>query len=144
MTQLEPRASNYLAAGLVVCGMYFLKSGERHQAIDAFRKAEVAARGSARILQKILVELSTQGLEAEMKGMLDRLPAEIKDSPAVRLAELQYLNRSGASAQVLLALGNSLLQSGIEDENLFRIILTRSVETGRKASRIAEGSARRV
>jgi tetratricopeptide (TPR) repeat protein len=75
--------AKHLAAGLVVCGKYFLKKGDRASALAALQRAETASKGKVAILREIALTLKKAGLKDELSGFLTRAPREIASDPAV-------------------------------------------------------------
>ena len=115
LSSMDESIASHLGAGLVICGLHFLKRSNKDSAIDAFRKAEVASKQNPRILMRILQALVSAGLEAEMKSFMSRVPEEIRNSPDVQMAEIELLKKTG---QNLRALEQSLrlIQQGIKVE----------------------------
>jgi tetratricopeptide (TPR) repeat protein len=136
--RVEPTATLSLAAGLVVCGMWMLKQGNKGQALDAFRKAEMSSQGNPKILLRIIVELASKGFETEMKAMMSRLPEGIKDSPEIRLAELDFhLSHAGSEPKALQA-ALELIQLGQDSAKVYRVAIELSTKLGRKDKHVRE------
>ncbi|HLE01217.1 MAG TPA: hypothetical protein VJB59_13220 [Bdellovibrionota bacterium] len=137
LDQSDDTLATYLGAGLVICGLYFLRKGANTSALDAFRKAEVACKQQPRILTRILRALITAGLEAEMKAFLSRIPDEVKDSAEVRLAQIEFWARSGSQHKAL-EYALKMIQENIKDEKLFEWAIRISKDLKRKDTLIED------
>ena len=137
MNEVDANLSASLSAGLVICGMHFLRRADNANAISAFRKAEVACKQDPKILKRILQALVTAGLEAEMKAFLSRVPPEVQDSPEIRLAELAFLERSDSPHRTLET-ALRLIKENLKDEKLFETAIRISVQLNRKETLIQD------
>ena len=67
---IDEALSINVSAGLVVCGLLYLKDGKSKEAIDIFKKAEMMARGNPKILTRIAVGLARAKLEIELGALM--------------------------------------------------------------------------
>jgi tetratricopeptide (TPR) repeat protein len=75
--------AKHLAAGLVVCGKYFIKTGDLASAISALQRAETASKGRASILREIALTLKKAGLKDQLREFLTRVSRDISNDPAL-------------------------------------------------------------
>jgi len=137
LSVLDDTIASHLGAGLVICGLHFLKRGNKSAAIDAFRKAEVASKQNTRILMRILQALISAGLESEMKSFMSRVPDEVRNSPDVQLAEIEFLNKAGQNLQALEQCLR-LIKQGTKLERVYEIAIRVSTDMKRKETLIEE------
>jgi len=133
---LDETLSIYLSAGLVICGLYFLRRKDTPSAISAFRKAEIAAKQQPRILKRILEALISAGLESEMKAFLSRVPDEVRNSVEIRIAQIESLEKSGSIPKALEETLGMLNSS--KSDKLYEIAIRLSVKLGRKESLVED------
>lgn len=125
----------HLSAGLAVCGLQYLREGLVVSAVDAFRKAEISSRGDPRVLKRILCALISAGLEVEAKSFLSRAPEDVKNSPELKVAQLEMMERT-ASPYRALEFAIRLLADGTRAERIYEVAIRRSAELGRKQRHI--------
>ncbi|MGK5085249.1 tetratricopeptide repeat protein [Bdellovibrionota bacterium FG-1] len=130
ITEAEANVSVYLAAGLVVCGLYFLNNGNQVAAVDAFRKAEVAAKSSPKIVKRILVALISEGLESEVQVLLARASDEVKESVDLKIAEMEYLCKQG-KIQDALGLAVEMMKHRVKDARVYHMGINLSLDAHR-------------
>lgn len=130
IAEAYPSATQYLAAGLVVCGIYFARKNSRSEALDAFRKAEVACRKYPKIQTRLLCAMIQADFVEEITIVSARMPEEIRESSEVRMAELMRMDRLSPPIQTLQHAIN-LFRQGFRARELFEILLKRSVELKR-------------
>ncbi|MCM2278527.1 MAG: tetratricopeptide repeat protein [Oligoflexia bacterium] len=125
LARADKGASIYLAAGLVVCGLYFLQRRDLPGATDAFRKADVVAQGNPKVQKRILMALVSAGLEGEVNSYAAKLPPELKNCPEVRIAELRRLAQNSSPAKVVER-ARELVRNGIKDKEVYALLLEKS------------------
>jgi len=126
-----------IAAGLVVAGLHFLRTKNVAQAIDAFRKAENASMGSPQIVSRIIIALADAKLESEFNALLGRASPEVRQSPAVLTAEVNFIDKTQGPQKGLDA-AYGLIRQGVVVEKIFEIAIRRSIELKRKPESIQE------
>ena len=135
--QLPSQAGLSIAAGLAVCGLYFLRTGTRDSAIAAFKKADTFSKSNPRILKRIISALVAAGLDQELGWFRTHASDEILNSPEVRLAEIQYWD-SHSDASRVMQMGMKAIAEGVHDEKLFERVIRALVELHRGRDQIAE------
>jgi DNA-binding NarL/FixJ family response regulator len=128
--------ASHLAAGLVVCGLHFLKQSDTPSALQAFRKAELASRGRPRILERILLALFEAGLDDAAKPFLDRAPEEVRHSAELDQARIE-LHRRRDEPIPALTLALQLIRRKAALPQVYHAAIQLSQSIGRK-----EGSVR--
>lgn len=126
-----------IAAGLTVVGKAHLQKQRPRDALEAFHKAENIAKTVPAIIKEIVIALVSNGLKKEAEDILVRAPNEVRDSPDVRIAELESLDKSGVP-QNILKLGLELIGVGVKHPRLYEIVIARSIEMKRRRAVIDE------
>lgn len=135
--EIDSEAAKYISAGLVVCGLYFIKLSKSSDAIAAFRKAEIIGQKQPIILKRIFSGLLISGMETEARAFLMRMPDEIRDSTEIKLTEFDALSQAGEGFRCL-EFGLRLLKEGIKDLTLYERLINKSIELKRKKSMVEE------
>lgn len=134
--KLDSSLSQYISAGLVVSGLHLLHKGETESAIQALKKAEITARGKPSILKRILIAVMAADLDEESKRLRDRLPPEILDSPEIKIAELERMEKKSAPPSEILETCIRLMREGVKIERIYVLAIQKSIEMKRKADAI--------
>ncbi len=140
LLEMEERdeSINYaVAAALVVCGKRLIKLDRTDEAIVLFKKAEVISSYNSKIVKEILMSLLGAGLTRAANEAISRAPIEAKDSNEVRLMFLQQLETMGTPMEVLQN-GLQLLNDGVEDKKLYKMLINKSIELKRRDALIED------
>jgi tetratricopeptide (TPR) repeat protein len=130
MKDLAQEISSPLTAGLVVCGLHFLKKNDTVTSLRVFKSAEILSHGRPSILIRMITALCGAGLDSEAYEFLQRAPAEVKESMPVKLALLKSERQKSPLAALKTALG--LIASHEVDRSLFEITIELSIELKRR------------
>jgi tetratricopeptide (TPR) repeat protein len=137
VSQVDNVVSKFMAAGLAVCGLYFMQTQNQTSAIDAFRKAEVISKSDPKILTRILSALITAGMDAELKTFLSRATDEVKDSVELKIAKLDYFSKKNEIAQALEQ-AMRFINEGVKDPRIHKVAIQTSIYSNRKKQTILE------
>jgi CheY-like chemotaxis protein len=119
----------YICAALVVCGKFYLLRSSQSRALELFEKAAVTAGGRTKILREVISALMEHGLPKAADKYLKRFPAETHGSDDYLV--MHYLvSNDGMEASLAVSKGRILLEKGIEDSVVYKILIARSFEIG--------------
>ncbi len=119
----------YICAALVVCGKYYLSTNVgRSRALELFQKAAATGTGRANIIREIISILIEFNLHKEAKKFIDRYPLDQQKTPDYLVLKFLILNGEG-NPSATIAQGRELLAQGLTDERLFKVMITRSLES---------------
>jgi CheY-like chemotaxis protein len=118
---------NYICAALVVCGKYYIRSGNRARALELFQKTVATGAGRTKFLREIIQTLVESKLATEADQILKRYPPELQKDSEYLLLNFQVQNLTLAP-QLVLSRGRELMAQGIESERFYEIMLERSLE----------------
>jgi tetratricopeptide (TPR) repeat protein len=130
MKDLAQEISSPLTAGLVVCGLHFLKKKDTVTSLRVFKSAEILSQGRPSILIRIITALCDAGLDKEVYEFLQRAPDAVKESMQVKLALLKSERQKSPLAALKTAL--ILIASHEVDRSLFEITIELSIELKRR------------
>jgi tetratricopeptide (TPR) repeat protein len=133
-TSFDEEISIYMGAGLVVCGLFFLRKDEKEAAGKAFRKAEVMAKKNPRIFSRILLALSEEGLESEYEKFVKRVPEDVQQSVEFQSATMEANIKSNPPLALKIAL--ELISYDKATADTFRTALELSFLIKRKRTAI--------
>jgi tetratricopeptide (TPR) repeat protein len=137
MEESDETVVTAVAAGLVVCGRYFLQHDKKPDALTALKKAHSVCKGKPKIMRQILRTYIDMGLAAETNAALLQLPADVRSTPEFRVLEFETLNLTGTASEVL-QMGMGLLTQKVKDPKVYEIVILRSIEIKRKREAIQE------
>ena len=127
----------YVSAGLVVCGRYFLKKGEKDEALKAFKKAELTSKSKPGVVKEIIVALFGAGLVAEAEYYLKRAPKGVSSSDEISFAILEQRSTLGPDSKTFL-MAQGLVNKGIKSQRLYEICLRQAKGVRRPGSVIQD------
>lgn len=118
---------SYICAALVVCGKYYVRSGNRARAMELFQKCVATAAGRTKFISEIVLALVEAKMAGEATQMLKRYPVELHKTPDYLLLDFQVLNFT-LSPQLILQKGREVLDAGVDSERVYEIMLERASE----------------
>jgi DNA-binding NarL/FixJ family response regulator len=130
LEETDDNVNKYVAAGLTVCGKYFLRNGDPDSARQALKTAESTCRGNSNILREIISTFIEAKLSEETARALSALPRNLSDKLEFKVLELLHVSSSSPASQAL-KLGDDLLRKGVKDVKVFEIVLLKSLEANR-------------
>lgn len=128
-----------VTAALVVGGQFHLRKGKNAAAFDLFRKAAATSGSHPATLKEIILGLIAHWQVDEAEAFLKKFPAESQKGSDFLVSEYVVLDQRAASS-ALVEHGRKLIQRGILDPLVYKILIRRSRELDFKAS--AEDLAR--
>ena len=117
----------YVCAALVVCGKYYLQRKLGSRALELFQKAAQTGVKRTKILKEIILTLVEFGMVKEADEFLKRFPAEKQNTPDFFASDLLVSDASGSNPMVLDK-ARELIEKGVDDPIIFKIIIRRSIE----------------
>jgi hypothetical protein len=117
----------YLSAALVVGAMYQLRHKNSARAVSLLGKAALTAGDQPGVLREIVLTLAEHGELAQAKKFLERFPPVSRQAPVYLSAEYAILDKTAPGPEVL-SKGRKLIQGGIQDPLIYRILIRRTVE----------------
>ncbi|MBI3544460.1 MAG: response regulator [Deltaproteobacteria bacterium] len=117
----------YICAALVVCGRYYLSAKFKTRALELFTKAAATGTGRVKILKEIVQALLDFDMTKEAAQFLAKFPPESQSSDEYLLMSFKVLNTTGNRSQIIEK-GRELIQKGLQDEQLYAIMIQRSLE----------------
>jgi tetratricopeptide (TPR) repeat protein len=127
----------HMAAGLVIYAKKLLAEGRREEALEIFRKAELASRNSPVVLREVVAALYLAGIEAAAEEVRRRLPVEVAESTPVQTAMLENLNLKGPHNNTLRFAQELMGRSGAE-ARVFEIAILQAVALARSREIVDE------
>ena len=121
----------YISAGLVVCGKYLLREGNRSGAAAALKRAQETCQYKPQILSTVLATYISAGMLAEAQLAYKHLPEELKKLPEFKVLDMLILNMN-SPATLVVQLCENLLRTGINAAPVFEVLISRAFEVGRK------------
>lgn len=121
---------NYICAALVVCGKYYLQTGNRTRALELFQKAAVTSAGRVKILKEIIQNLLEFKITGEAEKFMQRIPAEAQKTAEYKILEFLMIAATSAPAKTI-SLGRELISKGMVSERLYEVMVAKTAGEGR-------------
>lgn len=121
----------YVCAALVVVGKHYLASTFVLRALELFDKAALSGGHRPRILREIINSLIEANLPKEAAAYLARFPADRRKHPDYLVSQLAVADFS-QTARHMLEQGEALIAQGVQDPQLYKILIKRAWESGRR------------
>ena len=121
-----------ISAGLVICGKYLLREGNRHGAASALKRALEVCQGKSQIWSTVLETYIAAGMLNEAQAAFKNLPDDLRKVPEFRVLDLTMLNMN-SPAMLVVQLSENLLREGITSAGVYEVLIARAIEVGRKA-----------
>lgn len=126
-----------VSAGLVLSGRFLLQEGNEEEALKALRLAIVLSPLRPKIVRRALVAAIRAGHGKYYDEWTSKLPPSVLDHAEVQCALLEKVAHEDSPAATV-ELGNKMMQMGIEDPELYVLMIAKSREVGRKEGVIDE------
>ncbi|MEK6579052.1 MAG: response regulator [Bdellovibrionota bacterium] len=118
-----------MSAALVVCGKYYLQQELHSRALELFDKAAKTGFTKLNILKEIVTSLLAVDMLNESREFLKRFPLESRDTSEYLATEFMLTNRTHP-ATFIVSQGRKLVDSGIADPSIYKIMIERSKQLG--------------
>lgn len=132
-TQLEAREEQlirYVCSAMSVTGKYYLRNKVNGRALELFEKSLITAGGRPNFNRFVIETLIENKFVDEARKHMKRFPAAL--TQGLEYSVCDYLiTDAGCQPVESLHLGRSLLNQGVEDPLLYKILIRRSVEVGK-------------
>lgn len=132
--QLEfrtPTLVKICCAALITCGKHSLKSGEAQRGISLLTNAAVSAAGNPTLLKEIVLILTQYEKFDVGAEVLGRFPMETRNSDNYLVAEYVLEDRRKADPLFSIYIGRKLIQSGLKDLLIYRVLIQSLVKVGK-------------
>jgi two-component system chemotaxis response regulator CheY len=122
----------YICASLVVCGKFFLKAENKARALEMFEKAAITSAGRTKILREVIQALAEFKLTEYAEVYMNRFPSASRTSTDYLAATLAISDSTDPKG-IVVEKGRKLLADGHHDPLIYRILIRRLLEAGKKA-----------
>lgn len=133
-TALEEREDDihkHIAAGLVICGKYFLQVDEIDQAKETMMKAADMARGNYQILRSCCMILIEFKIFSVVDEILMKLGEYHEFSDEYKIFEYEVMSHYGKPAKIVKE-GMDFIQQGVKTVRIYDAIIKSSIDLERK------------
>lgn len=118
-----------VCAALIVAAMFRLRHSQNDIALELIQKATVTAAGSTPILREVVMMLVKFQQPSPAMSVLQRFPLDVRQQADYLCSDFAVLDISGNLEQVIVR-GRKLLQEGVQDPLVHRIMIRREMEAG--------------
>lgn len=134
-TTLEERDDDlhkHIAAGLAICGKYFLQADEIEQAKETMMKSADMARGNYQIIRNCCMALIEFKIYSCVDEILKKLGEYHEFSDEYKIFEYEVMSHYGKPAKIVKE-GMDFIQAGVKTVRIYEAILKASIDLERKA-----------
>jgi CheY-like chemotaxis protein len=122
----SPEMINYISAGLIVSGRYYLKHGDAPRALELFKKAAVSSVNAGKFLREIVVSLAEEGLIAEAGTFLKRFTSAGRGESDFLVADFSLAFHEMPPADTVQR-GRAMLKQGVSDPGVHELLIRAAV-----------------
>ncbi len=121
----------YICAALVICGKYYIQKNIKSRSLDLFQRAAKIAGSGTRVLREVLMILLDLKLDQEARDFLKMFPVAARNSNDYLTVSYLVEDRFSKGPEMIVK-GQELIDRGINDPTIYRILVQRALEGGLK------------
>ncbi|MGB0454336.1 MAG: tetratricopeptide repeat protein [Bacteriovoracaceae bacterium] len=139
-TDLEERNDDlhkHIAAGLAICGKYFLKANDLKKGKEILVKASEMARGNFQIIQTVCLTLISHKITCTVDEIMLRVGEYHEFSEEYKVFEFEIFSYYGKPAKIVQE-GLNYIQKGVKTPRIYEAVIKASIDIERKKDLIED------
>ena len=119
----------YICSALITCGKHFISDGNKERALELFSKAAVSSAGRSKYIRFIVEIFIEFEFYRDAAIFLAKYPGDSQATADYSVMKLIISNGLDPIPKVIKSC-KDLIQSGVKDIAVYKIIITRTLESG--------------